>query len=114
MRDMCAISSDARPHPNPLPRGEGTAVAKAVIDGRLISRWPLSLCHRTGIVSRFLLGEISPKYSHIEPPEHCQSDCTFLPRSGNHYSLSPGERDGVRADFLQTNLTLGALGERGH
>jgi hypothetical protein len=38
-------------------------------------------------------GETSPKNSRIAP---MNQSATFLPRRGNHFSLSPGERAGVR------------------
>jgi hypothetical protein len=43
--------------------------------------------------SRVSQGEISPKNSRIDS---INQDAPFLPRRGNHFSLSPGERAGVK------------------
>src|SRR5579863_10224292 len=48
-------------------------------------------------------GENSPKNSRIEPMNQCRPSVVPLPGYGNNFSLSPGERAGVRASVLQTN-----------
>ena len=55
-----AISEDmfyARPHPDPLPRGEGTAVGHFIFCGSFSSRWPISIRQETGSVSPSSGGE---------------------------------------------------------
>jgi len=46
-----------RPHPDPLPRGEGTAVLDSVYCGSSLSRWLISICRWTGSVSPSPWGE---------------------------------------------------------
>src|SRR5580692_5219146 len=43
-------------------------------------------------------GEISPKHSRIEPLNRCKFGAFRSPAHGNDFSLSLGERAGVRAD----------------
>jgi hypothetical protein len=42
---------NAGPHPDPLPRGEGTAVGNFIFRESFSSRWPRSICQVTGSVS---------------------------------------------------------------
>jgi hypothetical protein len=46
-----------RPHPGPLPRGEGTAVGNFAFRASFFSRWPRSICQVTGGVSPSPWGE---------------------------------------------------------
>ena len=77
-------------------------------------------------VERIELTGILLKCSRNEAMSLCDSMAIFWPRRGNHFSLSSGERVGVRADFftptlllrflvragfVYTNYTLGFLGE---
>jgi hypothetical protein len=48
---------DARPHPDPLPLGEGTADGCFILRGSFSSRRPLSFCQGAGSVSPSPWGE---------------------------------------------------------
>jgi hypothetical protein len=48
---------NARPHPNPLPRGEGIAVVYSIFRECFSSRWPRSVCQMAGSVSPSPWGE---------------------------------------------------------
>ena len=48
---------NARPHPDPLPRGEGTAAGCVSFFASRSSRWLLSICQEAGSVSPSPWGE---------------------------------------------------------
>ena len=48
---------NARPHSNPLPQGEGTAVAHLIFHKSFSSRWQRSVCQIAGSVSPSPWGE---------------------------------------------------------
>jgi hypothetical protein len=57
MKFMFANLPEARPHPDPLPRGEGTAVDGFEFREELLGRWLLSICLKAGSVSPSPWGE---------------------------------------------------------
>ena len=69
----------------------------------LLDFWPL----------KRVWSEISPKHSHIEPLNPCQSSALAFPGRGTRFSLSPGERAGVRASVIHYHFPLGVHGEEG-
>jgi hypothetical protein len=95
MKNKHFIMFNARPHPYPLPRGEGIAVGRFNFCESFARRWPVSICR---------IGE----NSHVEP---LNPQRPILPGRGNPFSLSPGERAGVRAGFIHSYVVLSVHGE---
>ena len=85
---ICDFCFDARPHPGPLPRGEGESFAVAGEFGR------------ARFAHRFSAKSIAAETARAISEPHETPDC---------HSLSPGERARVRASVQLTSLFLSHL-----
>ena len=61
-----------------------------------------------GVVEGRLGSSDLQNWMHLGAMNLCRSGATISPRRGNSFSLSPGERAGVRAGYLDTNFPLGS------
>ena len=91
MKSMFANLGEARPHPDPLPRGEGTAVGRINFYERFARRWPVSICR-------------IQENSRIEP---LSPRCQILPGCGNPFLPLPGGEGRGEGGLLHSHVTLG-------
>ena len=76
---------NAHPHPNPLPRGEGTAVAHFIFHKSFSSRWQRSVCQIAGSVSP------SPRFAESAEQNGEQRQRTWRVRCLFHYLWVQGK-----------------------
>jgi hypothetical protein len=109
MKNNHFIMFNARPHPNPLPRGEGIAVDPFIFCGRFTRRLPVSICRISGNVSSSSWGEISPKNSRMES---LNPQRQILLGRGNPFLPLPGG-EGRGEGGLYSNIVISVHDEGG-